>query len=160
MDMGWHNGTRRRKRITRKTRAEVTRELRQVMSDIEAGHVSYERAPTLETWMATYFREVASGRVRRSTLSGYEHLTRSHIIPWLGRHYIDKLRPQHITACYRELSKTPGCATAVCAPSPSTAAPRYGCPTPKPTVPGWVESVTGWASPATHAANDDPAAVA
>lgn len=106
VDMGWHNGSRRRKQITRKTRAEVTRELRPLISAVEAGQVSYERAPTLEAWMATYFREVASGRVRPSTLSGYEHLTRLHIIPWLARHYIDKLRPQHITACYRELSKT------------------------------------------------------
>jgi integrase len=106
VDMGWHNGTRRRKQITRKTRAEATRELRRVMTEIEAGQISYERAPTLEAWMATYFHEVASSRVRPSTLNGYEHLTRLHITPFLGRHYIDKLRPQHITACYRELSNT------------------------------------------------------
>src|SRR3954451_7864847 len=43
----------------------------------------------------------------------------------------------------------PGCATAACAPSRSTAATRYACPTPKPTDPGWGGFATGWATPAT-----------
>jgi integrase len=102
--MGWHNGTRRRKQITRKTRAEVGRELRRLVSAVEAGQFSHERTPTVEAWMATYLREVASARVRPTTLRSYEHLARLHINPWLGPRRIDQLRPQHITACYRELS--------------------------------------------------------
>jgi integrase len=32
--------------------------------------------------------------------------TRLHITPWLGRHRVDKLRPQHISDCYRELGRS------------------------------------------------------
>ena len=56
--------------------------------------------------MTTYLREVAADRVRQSTLHSYEQFARLYIVPWLGRHRLDKLRPQHITSFYREMSKT------------------------------------------------------
>ncbi|CAN5649133.1 hypothetical protein BH10ACT10_BH10ACT10_14720 [soil metagenome] len=56
--------------------------------------------------MVTYLSEVASTRVRPSTLDGYAQLIRLHITPEIGRYRIDKLRPQHITALYRGLGKT------------------------------------------------------
>ena len=56
--------------------------------------------------MTTYLREVAADRVRPSTLHSYEQFARLYIVPWLGRHRLDKLRPQDITSFYREMSKT------------------------------------------------------
>jgi integrase len=55
--------------------------------------------------MATYLHEVAAYRVRPSTFHSYEQFARLYINPWLGRHRLDKLRPQHITTFYREMSK-------------------------------------------------------
>jgi integrase len=56
--------------------------------------------------MATYLREVAATRVRPVTLHSYEQFARLYINPHLGQHRLDHLRPQHITAFYRELSTT------------------------------------------------------
>jgi integrase len=106
VDLGWHGGTRRRKQVTRKTKAEVGREVRRLLAAAQAGQLSPDRSPTVEEWMATYLREVAVDRVRPSTLSSYEQFARSYINPWLGRHRLDKLRPQHVTAFYREMGKS------------------------------------------------------
>jgi hypothetical protein len=84
----------------------VARELRKLLAAVEAGQVTPERPLTLETWMTTYLSEVAAVRVRRSTLDGYTHLIRLHITPELGRHRIDRLRPQHVTALYSRLGMT------------------------------------------------------
>jgi hypothetical protein len=84
----------------------VGRELRRLLMLVESGQVSHEHVPTVEEWLSTYFRVVAPGRVRLATLRSYEDLARLHIIPWLGKHRIDRLRPQHLSACYRELALT------------------------------------------------------
>jgi integrase len=63
-----------------------------------------ERPPTLAEWLAIYLREVAPSRVRPNTLHSYQQHIDAHIVPALGRHRIDKLRPQHIAAFYREKS--------------------------------------------------------
>lgn len=106
VDLGWVAGRRKRKQITRRTKTEVGRELRRLLAEAEAGQLRPERSPTVAAWMDTYLHEVASARVRPSTLLSYEQFARLYIDPWLGRHQIDKLRPQHITAFYREMSKT------------------------------------------------------
>jgi integrase len=106
VDLGWQGGRRVRKQITRKTKTEVGRELRRLLAAAEAGQLNHERPPTVEAWMATYLREVATDRVRPSTLHSYEQFAGLYINPWLGKHRLDKLRPQHITAFYREMSKS------------------------------------------------------
>lgn len=106
VDLGWHGGKRRRKHVTRKTKAEVGRELRRLLAEADAGRLSPERSPTVEEWLATYLREVAADRVRPSTLHSYEQFARLYINPWLGKHRLDKLRPQHVTAFYRQMGAT------------------------------------------------------
>jgi Phage integrase, N-terminal SAM-like domain len=41
--------------------------------------------------------------VRPSTLVGYRGYVRNRIIPTIGRHRIDKLRPEHLERFYDEL---------------------------------------------------------
>jgi integrase len=106
VDLGWSNGRRVRKRITRATRREVVHDLRELVRRAEANQISAERAPTVAAWMQTYIEEVASTRLRPMTLASYESHIKHHIVPGLGRHRIDRLRPQHIAAFYRERSET------------------------------------------------------
>jgi hypothetical protein len=47
VDLGWHEGKRRRKYITRGTQAQVVRELRRLTAAAEAGRLAIARAPTL-----------------------------------------------------------------------------------------------------------------
>lgn len=106
VDLGWHGGKQRRKHVTRKTKAEVGRELRRLLAEADAGRLSPECSPTVEEWMATYLREVAADRVRPSTRHSYEQFARLYINPWLGKHRLDKLRPQHVAAFYRQMGTT------------------------------------------------------
>jgi integrase len=52
--------------------------------------------------MEIYFTEVASAKVRPSTLHRYREEVEHHIGPLLGKIRLDKLTPAHITAFYRD----------------------------------------------------------
>jgi integrase len=106
VELGWSAGTRRRKRITRRRKSDVARELRALVTAAEAGQLHPDRSPTLEAWLDTYLREVAAARVRPVTLDGYQNLIRLHVTPELGRHRLDQLRPHHVAALYRRLGPT------------------------------------------------------
>jgi integrase len=105
VDLGWVGGHRKRKQVTRKTKTEVGRELRRLITAAEAGRLRPERPPTLATWMDTYLREVAAPRVRPSTLLSYQQFARLYINPHLGHYALDKLLPQHVAVFYWEMSK-------------------------------------------------------
>ncbi|RZU51596.1 site-specific recombinase XerD [Krasilnikovia cinnamomea] len=102
VDLGWLNGKRRRKYVTRKTRADVAKALLELTALAEAGKLSTERVPTLAQWMEIYLAEVASAKVRPSTLHRYREEVEHHIGPLLGRIRLDKPTPAHITAFYRD----------------------------------------------------------
>ncbi|PYC65768.1 hypothetical protein C7C45_27310 [Micromonospora arborensis] len=68
----------------------------------ETGRLSTQRVPTLAQWMETYLSEVASAKVRPSTLHRYREEVEHHIGPMLGRHRLDKLTPAHLTSFYRD----------------------------------------------------------
>ncbi|HET9828540.1 MAG TPA: hypothetical protein VFQ11_08525 [Nocardioidaceae bacterium] len=106
VEWGWSAGARRRKRITRRRKSDVARELRALVIAAEAGQLHPDRSPTVEAWLDTYLREVAATRVRPVTLDGYRQLIRLHVTPELGRHRLDQLRPQQVAALYRKLGTT------------------------------------------------------
>ena len=91
VDLGWHDG-RRRKYITRGTQAEVVRELRRLTAAAEAGRLPIERAPTLGHRLERYLDEVAASTVRPSTLRRYRQKLRLYIAPALGKVPLDKLK--------------------------------------------------------------------
>jgi integrase len=102
VDLGWVNGTRQRKYVTRKTRSEVGKALRELMALAETGRLSTKRVPTVAQWMEIYLAEVAAAKVRPSTLHRYREEVEHHIGPLLGRLRLDKLTPAHITGFYRD----------------------------------------------------------
>lgn len=99
------NGRRRRKTITRSTRADVGKDLRRLVEAAEQGRLPVGRAPTFGEWLDIYLREVASLRVRPSTLARYRQEVRLYIKPGLGRHRLDRLKPAQLSAFYREQGK-------------------------------------------------------
>lgn len=105
VDLGWHNGRRRRKYVRRPTRAETVNAVRALVAEVEQGRVIVGRAPTVAQWLQTYLGDVAAGRVRPSTLHRYEEEINLHIIPSLGRIRLDRLRPQHLSEFYRDKSQ-------------------------------------------------------
>jgi integrase len=110
VDLGWHDGKRRRKYITRGSQAEVVRELRRLTAAAEAGRLPIARAPTLGQWLERYLDEVAAPSVRPSSLRRYRQELRLYIAPALGKVPLDKLRPSQVSDFYRSqlLHLSPG----------------------------------------------------
>ena len=110
VDLGWHDGKRRRKYITRGSQAEVVRELRRLTAAAEAGRLPIARAPTLGQWLERYLDEVAAPSVRPSTLRRYRQELRLYIAPALGKVPLDKLKPSQVSDFYRSqlLHLSPG----------------------------------------------------
>lgn len=102
VDLGWHEGRRRRKYVTRHSQSEVVRDLRKLASAAEAGRLPLDRATTLSQWMQRYLDEVAATSVRPSTLRQYRLECRLHIEPALGRVRLDKLTATQVAAFYQD----------------------------------------------------------
>ena len=100
--LGWHGGRRRRRYITRATRADVVRELRLLTQQAAKGRLGPSKSPRLDVWLDTWLEEVAAARVRPSTLHRYRQEVRLHIAPGLGHIRLDKLQPQDISSFYRD----------------------------------------------------------
>jgi hypothetical protein len=101
IDLGFIAGKRKRKTVTAKTRKEVLDKLRKKRREIDAGVLSDDA--TVEQWLNYWLDNVAAVKVRPRTLVGYRGYVRTWLVPYLGRHRLDKLRPDHIRALYAEM---------------------------------------------------------
>ncbi|MFB4317829.1 hypothetical protein [Actinomadura sp. 21ATH] len=64
------------------------------------------RTPTLAAWMTTWLNTIAIRRVSTSTMdSTYRPKVEQWIIPGLGHHRLDRLRPEHLDAFYMWLAE-------------------------------------------------------
>ena len=102
VDLGWHDGRRRRKYVRGATKAEVVRTTRRLAQEAEAGRLSPQRAPTMAAWMDRYLSEVASTTVRPSTLQRYRQEVRLYIGPALGKIRIDQLQAADVSRFYQD----------------------------------------------------------
>jgi integrase len=55
------------------------------------------------TWLEHWLTTIAPRRIRQRTLESYESAVRTHLIPGIGRHRIDRLRPEHLDQLYTDL---------------------------------------------------------
>ena len=58
---------------------------------------------TVEDWLNHWLDTIAVNRVRERTLVGYRGYVNTWLIPHLGRHRLDKLKPDHVRALYRAM---------------------------------------------------------
>jgi hypothetical protein len=62
--------------------------------------------PTVAAWMTTWLNTVAVRRASESTMNTtYRPMVEQWIIPGLGHHRLDQLRPEHLDAFYMSLSQ-------------------------------------------------------
>lgn len=103
VDLGWHNGRRRRKVVYGKTRKEVADKLKALHRDMAAGiNVAPERQTVkefLENWLAQSIKPYR----RVKTYHSYEQLIRLYLVPRLGHHQLSKLAPEHVQAMLSSL---------------------------------------------------------
>lgn len=98
INLGWQGGRRIRPTVTAKTRTALSRKLSAKRREVEAG-VLGDNA-TVEQWMTYWLDHVAPTRVRERTLAGYRGYVNTWIVPHLGKHRLDRLKPEHVRAMY------------------------------------------------------------
>ncbi|MGN9788464.1 tyrosine-type recombinase/integrase [Nonomuraea sp. ZG12] len=89
------------------TEAEATRKVRELEKQRDSGKTDKPgRAPTIAEWMRTYLDEIAPLKVSDRTLeSTYRPKAEHWIIPRLGAHRLNRLRPERLDAFYAYLGQ-------------------------------------------------------
>jgi integrase len=108
IDMGWVTyGTdehgrpvRRRLRptVTAKSRTALSEKLKKKRRELDVGVLADNT--TVEQWLNHWLDTIATKRVRPRTLVGYRGYVNTWLIPHLGRHRLEKLKPDHVRALY------------------------------------------------------------
>jgi integrase len=93
-----------RRHVERKTRAEVTDAVRDLERQRDARTVRKPgRAWTVAAWLTHWVENIAPLGVNDNTMVGYRVAVRKHLIPGLGAHRLDKLKPEHIEVLYAKM---------------------------------------------------------
>ncbi|WP_443048245.1 tyrosine-type recombinase/integrase [Streptomyces sp. H39-C1] len=98
------DGSPDRRHRAAKTEAEVTRKVKTLEKLRDAGRAPKAgRAPTVETWMGTYLSTIVVHKLKPRTLDDYWSKTRNDIVPGIGQHRLDRLRPEHLDKMYADM---------------------------------------------------------
>ncbi|MFJ8561911.1 tyrosine-type recombinase/integrase [Streptomyces microflavus] len=98
------NGAPDRRHISRKTRPDVTRAVRELESQRDKGAVRKAGQNwTLETWLVHWVENIAAPIVSENTIDGYRVAVYHHLIPGLGAHRLEKLEPEHLERFYKKM---------------------------------------------------------
>ncbi|CAM5531272.1 tyrosine-type recombinase/integrase [Streptomyces canus] len=90
-----------RRHVERKTRAEVTAAVRELEKRRDDKSLAKPGKPwTVGMWLTHWIDTIAPLAVNENTMVGYGVAVRKHLIPALGAHRLDKLRPEHIERFY------------------------------------------------------------
>jgi integrase len=93
-----------RRHVERKTRAEVTDAVRELERQRDAKTVRKPGKPwTLKAWLTHWVDNIAPLGVNDNTMVGYRVAVRKHLIPGLGAHRLDRLKPEHIEVFYAKM---------------------------------------------------------
>ena len=106
------------------TRSVVVEKVRELEAQARLRHGHRDVDPdTVAAWLEHWLTNIAPRRVRQRTVESYESIVRRHLIPGIGRHRLDRLRPEHLDQLYTRCS-TPA------TPPPPCCATTGSCPAP------------------------------
>lgn len=98
------DGTPDRRHVSRKTRAEVTKKVRELERQRDSGNVRKAgQTWTVKTWLTHWVENIAAPHVSENTIDGYRVAVYHHLIPGLGAHRLEKLEPEHLERFYRKM---------------------------------------------------------
>ncbi|MFD7166614.1 tyrosine-type recombinase/integrase [Streptomyces violascens] len=96
-----------RRHVERKTRAEVTKAVKELERQRDAKTLRKPgRAWTVAAWLTHWIENIAPLGVNSNTMVGYGVAVRKHLIPGLGAHKLDQLKPEHIEHFYSRMMLT------------------------------------------------------
>ncbi|MFE9172002.1 tyrosine-type recombinase/integrase [Streptomyces kebangsaanensis] len=98
------DGTPDRRHVSRKTRAEVTKVVRELERQRDSTGVRKAgQTWTVQTWLTHWVENIAAPSVGENTIDGYRVAVYHHLIPGLGSHRLEKLEPEHLERFYRKM---------------------------------------------------------
>lgn len=89
------DGQRKRKYVYAKTQRAARLKLAEAVRARDSGTLIIGTT-TVEQWLTYWLDNIAARRVKPQTLRGYRSKTRTYLVPFLGRHRLTALRPEHI----------------------------------------------------------------
>src|SRR3954451_22662304 len=92
-----------RRHVSSRSRGVVVAKVRELERKRDSGTVGETSTPTVAWWLEHWLTTIAPRRVRQRTLESYESVVRRHLIPGIGRHRLDRLRPEHLDQLYTAL---------------------------------------------------------
>ena len=101
------DGTPDRRHVSRKTRAEVTKVVRDLERQRDSTGVRKAgQTWTVKTWLTHWVENIAALHVSENTIDGYRVAVYHHLIPGLGAHRLQKLEPEHLERFYKKMQDT------------------------------------------------------
>jgi integrase len=99
------NGKRKRRYLYARTKAGVLEKLNQLRSDARAGFAVEPSRLTVAEFADHWVKNVASQKVRVTTLANYKLLVKLHITPHIGGIRLDRLTPIHLQSWHSTLER-------------------------------------------------------
>ncbi len=98
----WTAEGRKRRSVSGKTRAEVSRKLTEAIADRDGGLVYDAGKLTVGEYLDRWLADSVKGTVKETTYANYAYVTRVHVSPALGRAKLKSLTPAHVRGLYRQ----------------------------------------------------------
>jgi integrase len=102
----WTAEGRKRRSVSGKTRAEVSRKLTEAMADRDGGLLYDAGKLTISEYLDRWLADSVKGTVKETTYANYAYITRKHISPALGHVKLKTLTPAHVRGFYGEKTRT------------------------------------------------------
>ena len=89
------------------TQAKVAEKVRELERQRDDGKTTKAgRKPTVAQWIETWLTDIAPRTVSEASIQqSYRPLMMNWVVPRIGRHRLDRLRPEHLDALYLELAR-------------------------------------------------------
>lgn len=98
------DGSPDRRHVSRKTKPEIVKAVRELERQRGAGTVRKAGKPwTVRTWLKHWVENIAAPSVGENTIAGYRVAVNKHLVPGLGAHRLDKLEPEHLERFYKTM---------------------------------------------------------
>lgn len=101
------DGSRRRKVICRKDKADVIRIMRETQAQVSKHGDMPTSSITLEKWMTHWLDDIAAKKLRPKTLAGHRTVMDNYIIPILGKKRLDKITAADVRKLHDVMQATP-----------------------------------------------------
>lgn len=103
VDLGWIDGKRTRKSYVSRTEQEATAKLNKALGEHGRGLLMPANTATVEQFLTSWLETNARHNIRQRTYDSYLETINKYIVPAIGRHRLDKLKPQHVQVMINDM---------------------------------------------------------